>query len=183
MPRKTQINRFCFVLFSFVLIGELFISCGTQESWVEAGQTAKVSFFLPSDATAGQYHFDFDNGPGSSKQFCFCLTENNTFPPDCRGNVISVTKYGSNEKLVPARIGTGECNVKPIDCGAYASTLYQLADNPEAKNNKDGITIEIKVPETCKKGDRLVIQINWYLINEEKTDDNKASEIKILKVK
>lgn len=123
------------------------------------GEKINLKFIVPKDIVPGEYVFDFENGDKATKKLCFCLTEKNTFPADCSGDVLYLNKNPGNERSVPSKIGTGLCNVQPVDCGGYATRLHLVS---LSMTDTISIDIGLRIPPDVKEADKITVVMNLY---------------------
>lgn len=169
------------IFFAALVISIGLYSCSPDSIKAKAGDKIAVEFIVEKKMKPGVYEFDFENSPGSNRPLCFCLIEKNTFPPDCKGDVVSLAKQPGNEKSVPSKIGTGSCSIKPIDCGSFASKIVIDADYSK-KEELIKIVIEIKVPGFVKKNEQINFMLNWYRQEDDGTFKKYRSKEKIISI-
>lgn len=133
--------------------------------YATAGEKINLKFIVPKDMVPGEYVFYFENGDKATKKLCFCLTEKNTFPADCSGDVLYLNKNPGNERSVPSKIGTGLCNIQPVDCGEYATRIHLYKDSLSMTDTMS-VDIGIRIPQDVKEADKINVVMNLYRLSD-----------------
>ncbi|MEO5893431.1 MAG: hypothetical protein ABIQ31_24475, partial [Ferruginibacter sp.] len=119
------------------------------------GQVVELTFELDKKFEFGQYYFDLANGRGSTYPLCFCLTEKNTYPPDCFGDIKYIYNNTPGVMCIPLNIGTGSCSVKSISSMGHATTFFIPLEYKWTKP-VEKIVIGVRVPAAAPDGARIV---------------------------
>src|SRR4051812_43846414 len=105
--RRTRIIVLFVVLLLAVLSIFFYLRKNTKSFTGAPGETIELSFELDKKFEFGEYFFDLDNGDGATYPLCFCLTEKNTYPPNCFGDIKYIYNNTPGTMCMPLNIGTG----------------------------------------------------------------------------
>jgi len=133
--------------------------------YAKGGDVVALHFELDKKFEFGEYYFDLNNGKGSTYPLCFCLTEKNTYPPDCSGDVKYLYKNRPGTMCIPLKIGSGRCSVSPISTMGYATNFIIPPEYGWTKPFEK-IVLGIRVPEQAPEGARLVVAVTIFKQNE-----------------
>ena len=125
------------------------------------GQVVQLTFKLDKKFEFGEYYFDLNNGQSSTYPLCFCLTEKNTFPPDCVGDVKYIYNNTPGIMCVPLNIGNGRCSTKIMSSSSFA-TMFLIPLEYRWTKPFERIIIGIQVPKQAPEGARLVIGVTIF---------------------
>jgi len=132
--------------------------------YARPGDVIEMSFELDKKMEFGEYYFDLDNGKSATYPLCFCLTEKNTYPPNCSGDVKYLYKNTPGTMCIPLKIGNGRCSVAHIETGGYATSFIIPFEYGWSKPFEK-ILLGIHVPENAPERARLVAAITIFKSN------------------
>ena len=133
--------------------------------YASQGDVVELRFELDKKFEFGKYYFDIDNGKGYTYPLCFCLTEKNTYPPDCSGDVKYLYKNTLGTMCIPLKIGNGRCSVAPIKTLGYATSIIIPLEYSWTKSFEK-IVLGIRVPEQAPGGAKLVVAVTILKQND-----------------
>ncbi len=126
--------------------------------YASRGEVVELTFELDKKFEFGKYYFDINNGKGSTYPLCFCLTEKNTYPADCSGDVKYLYKNTPGTMCIPLKIGNGRCSVAPIETLGYATNFMIPLEYSWAKPFEK-IVLGIRVPMQASRDAKLVVAV------------------------
>ena len=132
--------------------------------YAKTGEVVELNFELDKKFEFGDYYFELNNGKRSTYPLCFCLTEKNTFPPDCSGDVKYLYKNRPGTMCIPLKIGSGRCSVAPISTFGYA-TDFIIPREYQWTKPFEKIVLGIRVPNGAPDGARLAVAITIFKQN------------------
>lgn len=122
------------------------------------GETVELIFELDKKFEFGEYYFDLGNGKSATYQLCYCLTEKNTYPPNCIGDVKYIYNNTPGTMCVPLNIGTGRCSAKVMSSSGH-ETMFIIPLEYRWTKPVEKIVMGIQVPGQVPDGARLVIEV------------------------
>ena len=156
---------FIIVLVLIVVVTSLILLHKKEEVYhAKKGAIVALNFELDKKFEFGDYYFELNNGKGSTYPLCFCLTEKNTFPPDCSGDVKYLYKNRPGTMCIPLKIGSGRCSVSPISTFGYATDFIVPREYQWTKPFEK-IVLGIRVPNGAPEGARLVVAVTIFKQN------------------
>ena len=132
--------------------------------YAKPGDIVELSFELDKKMEFGSYYFSLDNGRNSTYPLCFCLTQKNTYPPNCLGDVKYLYKNTPGTMCIPLKIGSGRCSVAPIETGGYATQFIIPLEYSWTKPFQK-IVLGIQVPKNASEKARLVTAVTIFKSN------------------
>ena len=126
--------------------------------YARQGDVVELRFELDKKFEFGKYYFDINNGKGYTYPLCFCLTEKNTYPADCSGDVKYLYNNTPGTMCIPLKIGNGRCSVAPIKTLGYATSIIIPLEYPWTKPFEK-IVLGIRVPAQAPEAARLVVAV------------------------
>src|SRR3982751_2524583 len=134
------------IVLLLVLVVAFFMLQKKEVTYTAApGEVVELSFELDKKFEFGEYYFDLNNGQRATYPLCYCLTERNTYPPDCSGDVKYIYHNIPGSMCIPLKIGTGRCSVTPISSSGYA-TMFTIPLEYQWTKPVEKIVIGIRVP-------------------------------------
>jgi len=124
-------------------------------------EVVELTFELDKKFEFGDYYFDVSNGDGATYPLCFCLTEKNMFPPDCKGDVKYIYHNSPGIMCIPLHIGEGRCSSKIISTSSFA-TMFSIPLEYAWTKPFETIAMGVQVPESAPTGARLVIKVTIF---------------------
>lgn len=150
------------ILIIAVLIASFLLFSSKKEDYTAApGDVVEMEFPFDKKIEFGEYYFDLDNGKKSTYPLCFCLTEKNTYPPDCSGDVKYLFKNAPGTMCIPLKIGSGRCSVEAIKTLGYATEFIIPLEYSWTKPFQK-IFMAIRVPPEAPEGANLVIAMTIF---------------------
>lgn len=129
------------------------------------GEVVELIFTLDKNTEFGEYNFELKNGKNATFPLCFCLTEKNAFPPDCKGDIKYIYNNQPGVMCVPLTIGNGRCGVKIMNSSIYATKFYIPLEYKWTKFY-ERIVLGIKVPADAPIGSLLSVEVNIIKQND-----------------
>lgn len=126
-----------------------------------ANEIVQLNFPFDKKIEFGEYYFDLDNGDNATYPLCFCLTEKNSFPPECHGDVKYIYRNLPGSVCVPLSIGKGRCGVKVMSSSSFA-TIFMIPLEYGWTKPFETITLGIKVPAGAPIGARLHVLLTIH---------------------
>jgi hypothetical protein len=131
---------------------------GDPVYFAKRGEVVELSFELDKKLEFGEYYFGLENGKGSTYPLCFCLTEKNTYPPNCSGDVKYLYKNTPGTMCIPVKIGSGRCSVSAIETMGYATNFIIPLEYSWTKPFQK-IVLGIQVPRQAPEEAVLAIDV------------------------
>ncbi len=158
---------FILILVLALIIGVVLLMVHKKDEiyYAKQGDVVELNFELDKKFEFGEYYFDLNNGKGYTYPLCFCLTEKNTYPPDCSGDVKYLYKNTPGTMCIPLKIGSGRCSVSPISTLGYATDIIVPREYQWTKPFEK-IVLGIRVPNQAPEGARLVAAVTIFKQNE-----------------
>ncbi len=162
-PQKnmSRNNRMVATIIAVLLVitGAFYFWPSTIKTYTAAtNEVVKLTFQLDKKFEFGEYYFDLANGKTSTFPLCFCLTENNAFPPECHGDIKYIYNNYPGTLCVPLNIGTGRCGVKIMSSSSFA-TMFLIPLEYGWTKPFETIVIGVRVPKEVPAGARLVVEV------------------------
>lgn len=155
------IQRFIFISVIVLIIAVAAIILLRKKDdiyYASQGDVVELTFELDKKFEFGRYYFDINNGKGNTYLLCFCLTEKNTYPADCSGDVKYLYKNTPGTMCIPLKIGSGRCSVAPIKTLGYATSIIIPLEYSWTKPFEK-IVLGIRVPAQAPAAARLVVAV------------------------
>ncbi|MEP7144345.1 MAG: hypothetical protein ABI707_15780 [Ferruginibacter sp.] len=125
------------------------------------GDVVELTFELDKKFEFGEYYFDLANGKGSTYPLCYCLTEKNTYPPDCYGDVKYLYNNTPGTMCMPLNIGTGQCSAKVMSSSGHA-TMFIIPLEYSWTKPFEKIVIGIRIPVKAPEEAKLVVAVTIF---------------------
>src|SRR3982751_4349765 len=99
--KGTRLLILILVLALIIVVVLLMLQKKDEIYYAKQGDVVELNFELDKKFEFGEYYFDLNNGKGYTYPLCFCLTEKNTYPPDCSGDVKFLYKDTPGTMCIP----------------------------------------------------------------------------------
>lgn len=151
----------------FLILWIIFINLPEKiKSFTAApGEVVELVFELDKKFEFGEYYFDLANGRDANHPLCFCLTERNTYPPDCFGDVKYIYNNTPGTTCIPLNIGTGSCTSKIMSSMGHA-TVFMIPLEYQWTKPVEKIVMGIRIPNNAPVGARMVVEVSILKKND-----------------
>ena len=122
------------------------------------GEVVELSFVLDKKFEFGEYYFDLGNGKSSTYPLCYCLTEKNTYPADCVGDIKYIYNNTPGTTCIPLNIGTGRCSAKVMNSSGHA-TMFLIPLEYQWTKPVEKIVLGISVPVLAPDHSKIVVEV------------------------
>lgn len=162
-----RVGKFILIIVLLLAVGGTFLYLRKSEKIFAGtpGETVELIFELDKKFEFGEYYFDLDNGQGSTYPLCYCLSEKNTYPPDCFGDIKYIYNNMPGKDCIPLNIGTGSCSVKGTNTSGHA-TMFLIPLEYQWTKPVEKIVIGVKVPNQAPDGAKIVVKVTIFKRND-----------------